>query len=182
MENGATLEAGFVIDPGESFATLTKLDDLIGSAAANAVREFAKVEAAAGRLNMGGATASMSAFGAATTKEAQAAARELQKVERAGEGLLRTLGQKIEVFGKTPEQVRALRVELVAAAADAKGLTDLAGNLRTTEAEMVRLEAAGGRVVPAPWRTPKRISPPQPPKRPAHRRNIRSRRSGTTPL
>jgi chromosome segregation ATPase len=144
MDNGApSLEVGFEINTGSSADQLIRLDDLIDRGTANALSEFAKIEkASAGMLNLGNATASMRTFGSAATKETQSAARELANVEKAGERLSNQLGRQNTEFGKTREQLRGMKVETAALAAEQQGLTELAGRLRAQEAELYAQEFA----------------------------------------
>ncbi|UAK25867.1 coiled-coil domain-containing protein [Sphingomonas nostoxanthinifaciens] len=144
MGDGApTLEVGFAINPGGSIESLSQLDDLIGKAAADAVREFAKVEAASGHiLDLGGATASLTAFGAAATRESQNAARALAQVEKAGESMSRQLDRQTTSFGKSTAELRALKVETAALAAEQQGLTELADRLRAQQEQLATAEAA----------------------------------------
>ncbi|MCJ8158356.1 hypothetical protein [Sphingomonas sp. LaA6.9] len=113
------LEVGFEIDFHDAFGQLKTLDDLIGASAANAVREFQKVEAATkGAVSLRGATAEITSFGTALTKGGASAARELASVEKAGEALSRQLERQTSTFGKSREQIRAMKVETAALAAE----------------------------------------------------------------
>ena len=144
MDDGApTLEVGFAIDTGDSFGSLTQLDELIDRATANAVAEFAKVEkASGGMLDLAGPTARITSFGNAATKELRDAARELSRVEKAGESMSRQLERQAANFGKTREEIRATKAETAALAAEQQGLTDLAGRLRSQEAALAAAESA----------------------------------------
>src|SRR3546814_1130495 len=71
-----TLEVGFAIDFFDSFGQLKSMDDLIGVTAANAVREYQKVEAATKGMSRSGATASVGTFGTVTTREMNRARSE----------------------------------------------------------------------------------------------------------
>ncbi|MBD8677922.1 hypothetical protein [Sphingomonas sp. CFBP 13720] len=132
MDDGnPTLEVGFAIDTGNSFGSLTQLDDLIDRATASAVNEFAKVEKASARMiNLGGATASVTSFSAAATRELASVAREKNRVEKAGEGFIRQLEREAAAIGKTRDELRAAKGEALALAAAKVGNTDLAGRLR----------------------------------------------------
>ncbi|WP_394658574.1 hypothetical protein [uncultured Novosphingobium sp.] len=142
-EEGAMLGVGFAIDFHDSFGQLRSLDDLIGTVQANAVREFQKLEAAAkGSLDLKGATARVSTFGNATTREAASAASALIRVEKAGEGLSRQLERQAGAFGKTKDQLRLMKVESAALAAEQQGLTELAMRLRSQEAALRASEVA----------------------------------------
>ncbi|WP_066723584.1 D-alanyl-D-alanine carboxypeptidase family protein [Sphingomonas pituitosa] len=145
MDDGSpALEVGFNIDFGDSFGNLRSLDDILGETAANAVREFNKMKAASGSaLDLSGATASVSTFATATTRAFRTAKAESQAAERAGESLVRQLERQIETFGKTASEIRNMRAEQRALNAEQQGLTQLAGDIRALNAEMVRLETAG---------------------------------------
>lgn len=149
MEDGSgspTLEVGFAIDTGGSYDQLFQLQRVMGSAEAQIVKEAANIErATGGMLNLGGATASMRAFGASVTREGASAARELNRVEKAGEALSRQLDRQASTFGKSREEIRALKVESAALAAEQKGLTELAGRLRSQEANLFAQEVAAAR-------------------------------------
>lgn len=155
-EDGAELSVGFAIDFYDSFGQLRTLDDVIGTAAANAVREFQKIEAATnGVINLGGATAQVTAFGNAATREMQAAAREMARAETAGEALVRQLDRQTAAFGKSRSEVRGMKVEAAALAAEQAGLTELAGRLIDREVALLAQEqaaseqAAQGRIAAA---------------------------------
>lgn len=139
-----TLSVGFTIDPGESFNQLQSLDDIIGKTAADAVRQFQKIEAQMKLLPPGfasGKAAAMS-FGEVTTAS-------MKQAEKSGESMVRQMERQVEVFGKTASQVRNLRAEQRALAAEQNGMTELAGRLRATTAELNRLEAASGKAAPS---------------------------------
>lgn len=135
MDDGVpTLEVGFAIDTGGSYQELVQLQQVMDSAEAKIVADAASIERATGNmLDLGGATASMRSFGNAATKEAQTAARELARVEKAGEALSRQLDRDAATFGKTRDEIRAMKVEAAALAAEQAGLTELAGRLRAQE-------------------------------------------------
>ncbi len=147
MDDGTpSLGVGFEIDTGGSFDGMTRLDGLIDTVTANALKEFAKVEQASkGMLNLGGATASVTAFGNATTREARNSARELAKVEKAGESLARQLERQASTFGMTRKQMRGMKAEAAALAAEQQGLTELAGRLRAAEQSLYDQEFAAAR-------------------------------------
>src|SRR3546814_4394926 len=76
-----TLEVGFAIDFFDSFGQLKSMDDLIGVTAANAVREYQKVEAATKGMSLSGATASVGTFGTVTTREMNRAEKAAERSE-----------------------------------------------------------------------------------------------------
>ncbi len=138
-EEGAELGVGFAIDFFDSFGQLKSLDDLIGVAAANAVRQFEKIEAASkGAVNLGGATLQVSTFASAAT----GAGREMARVESTAEALSRQLERQNTTFGKSRSELRGMKVEAAALAAEQAGLTELAGRLLDQEVNLRAKEVA----------------------------------------
>ncbi len=137
------LGVGFSIETGASFENLARLDNQIDSVTAKAIDEFNRMErASAGALNLNGATMSVSAFGAAATRELATAARQMAQVERAGESMVRQLERQGAAFGKTREEMRSTKAEAAALAAEQRGLTELAGRIRAAEADLFGKEAS----------------------------------------
>ncbi|NYT43101.1 hypothetical protein HZY97_20165 [Sphingomonas sp. R-74633] len=147
MDDGIpTLEVGFAIDTGGSFEELVQLQKEMDTAEYKAVQSAKNIErATSGMLDLGSARASITAFGSAVTKEAQNSARELARVEKAGEALSRQLDRQAATFGKTREEIRATKVETAALAAEQQGLTELAARLRAQEADLFAAELAAAR-------------------------------------
>lgn len=146
MERGdsPTLEVGFTIDTGGSFSELAQLQAMMGSTEAKIVGDAKMIETATrGMVNLGGATAQMTAFGSAATREMENTRRATASAEKAGEGMVRQLQRQAETYGKTTVEIRNMRAEQRALAAEGQGLTELAGRLRAANAEMVRLESGG---------------------------------------
>src|SRR3546814_16704967 len=85
-------------------------------------------------MSLSGATASVGTFGTVTT-------REMNRAEKAAEKMVRQIERQVEVFGKSASEVRQMRAEMRALAAEDQGLTEVAGRLRAANAEMNRLEA-----------------------------------------
>ncbi len=102
-----------------------------------------------GAVDLRGATAQISSFGAAATRELANVARDTNKAEKAGEAMVRQIERQIEVFGKSATEIRDMRAEMRAADADSKGLTELATRLRTANDEIKRLEE-GNKRLPGP--------------------------------
>lgn len=151
MNDGSpALEVGFLIDTGESFNGLAQLERAMDSTEAKVVAEAASIERATGRMiNTSGGIASVRSFGNAATTELRAIARETAAAERAGEGMVKQLMRQTETYGKTASEIRNMRAEQRALAAESKGLTELAGRIRGLNTEMNRLErgsvgSAGG--------------------------------------
>lgn len=141
------LSVGFAIDFHDSFGQLRTLDDILGETAAAAVREFKRIEqATAGAINMGGATASITSFGNAATRELANVRKETNNAEKAAEGMIRQIERQVEVFGKSASEIRQMRAEMKAARAEELGLADAATRLRAASAQMDMLEASTGRL------------------------------------
>ncbi|WP_312313169.1 hypothetical protein [Sphingobium yanoikuyae] len=144
----SALGVGFAIDPEGSFETLRQIEAAMNTTEARVVAEAAKIErATSGMISLGGATAQMTAFGNAATRELAAASREMARAEKAGETLSRQLDRQAATFGKTREELRAMKVETAALAAEQQGLTELATRLRTQEAALYDQEFAAMRKV-----------------------------------
>ena len=136
-EGTPALGVGFEIDFNNSFGQLKSLDDVIGAGAANAVRQFEKVEAASrGAVNLAGANAQITSF----SNSMSTLERSNSRVEKSGEAMVRQMARQIETFGKTASEIRDMRAELRAVEADSRGMTELATRLRATNDEIKRLE------------------------------------------
>lgn len=132
----------FTINFGDSFGGLKTLDDLIGTVQANAVREFNRIQqAVSGGLGAAEAAAQYKALGSTAARELRTAAQEAARAEKAGEALVRQLERQNSTFGKSRTEVRAMRVEEAALAAERTRNTDLAGRLRTELTLLVEAEA-----------------------------------------
>lgn len=148
MDDGTpTLEVGFAIDTGGSFEELARLQSVMNSAEAKIVADAAKIESATGGMvKLGGATAQVTAFGNAATREMANAARATNQAEKSGEALVRQLLRQAETYGKTASEIRNMRAEQKALAAEAQGLTELAARVRAANAAMNELERGTGLV------------------------------------
>jgi hypothetical protein len=141
-----TLEVGFAIDPEGSFDALIQLQQAMDTTEGRIVAEAAKIErATAGMVNVAGATASITSFGSAATRELQNASREMAKVEKSGEALVRSLERQASAFGLTRSELRGMKAEAAAVAAEQQGLIELAGRIRKAETEIFAKEFAAGR-------------------------------------
>ncbi|WP_419827656.1 hypothetical protein [Sphingomonas sp.] len=142
-KDGATLEVGFEIQVGDAFGNLRSLDNLIGTSAANAVRQFTRMEAASkGMIDVSGSTVALKTFGSAATRELETARQAIAKVEGAGEKMATSLERSIPFIGKSASEARQLRAETAALAAEGRGLTELAGRIRTMSAAYAEAERA----------------------------------------
>lgn len=148
MDDGTpALGVGFAIETGSSFEELARLQTVMDSAEARIVADAAKIErATAGMVNLGGATAQVTAFGNAHSREMQNVIRDRNNAEKSGEALIRQLERQAETYGKTAVEIRNMRAEQKALAAEAQGLTELAARVRAANAAMVELESGTGRV------------------------------------
>jgi len=130
-DNGAALEVGFQIDFGDAFGNLRSLDDILGEAAAQAVREFQKMEQASkGAIDLSGATAQIRSFAGTASRELRLVTLETNRIEAAGEKLVRQLENQNSAFGRSRDTLLGMKVETAALAAEQKGMTELAGRLR----------------------------------------------------
>lgn len=147
MDDGTpSLGVGFEIDTDGAFSNLSQLDSLIDSSVANAVAEFDRVKrATAGMVNLGNATAQITTFGNAATRELQNAAREMARVEKSGEALVRQLERQGAAFGLTRSELRGMKAEAAALAAEQQGLTELAARIRAAESQLFNKEYAAAR-------------------------------------
>ncbi len=147
MADGSpTLEVGFEIDTGASFAAVDQLENGMDRATAQIVADAAKIEkATGGMVKLGGATAQIETFGNASTRSLRDLAREQMQAEKSGERMVTQLNRQIEVFGKSAAEVRQMRAEMRAVAAENQGLTELAARIRAASAEIDGLESGMGR-------------------------------------
>ncbi|WP_416463957.1 hypothetical protein [Sphingomonas sp. VDB2] len=138
-----TLEVGFAIETGASFDELTRLQQVMESTEGKVLAEATKIErATGGMVKLGGATSQISTFGNAVSREFANVVRDTNRAEKAGESMVRQLERQIEVFGKSASEIRQMRTEMKAVAAESQGLTELAARLRSASAEITRLEHA----------------------------------------
>ncbi|MBB3347315.1 phage tail length tape measure family protein [Sphingomonas sp. BK069] len=132
MDDGSTgLGVGFDIDFGNSFGGLKTLDDLIGATAANAVREFQRIQGAVmSGTDLKRAADEFRALG----RETRSAAQDFARVEREVEGLTRGLERQNATFGMSRQEIQATKVAAAALKAEQLGMTEAAGRLRAEEA------------------------------------------------
>ncbi|MEH3103431.1 MAG: phage tail length tape measure family protein [Sphingomonas phyllosphaerae] len=122
---------GFDIDFGDSFGGLKTLDDLIGSTAANAVREFQRIQGAVmSGTDLKRAADEFRSLG----RETRSAAQDFARVEREAESLVRQLERQNATFGMSRQELQSLKIATAAKAAEDRGMVELVGRLRTEEA------------------------------------------------
>ncbi|APZ98073.1 hypothetical protein BWQ93_05950 [Sphingopyxis sp. QXT-31] len=143
MDDGTpSLEVGFEIDTSNSYQALLELQRVMDSTEVKVVNDAASIERATrGMIDLTGATASITSFGNAATKELQAIRRERDAAERGGEGVSRQLEKDIANFGKTRAEIRATKIETAALRAEQAGLTELAGRLRAQQEALAAAHA-----------------------------------------
>jgi hypothetical protein len=78
-------------------------------------------------------------------RELQIAARETAKLEKSGEALVRSLERQGAAFGLTRSELRSMKAEAAALAAEQQGLIELAGRIREAEGNLFAKEYAAGR-------------------------------------
>lgn len=151
MDDGSpALEVGFAINPEGSFETLRQLQAAMDTAEARIVADAAQIErATGGMVSLGGATAQITSFGNAASRELASAAREMARAEKSGEALSRQLERQAATFGKSREELRHMKVETAALAAEQQGLTELAARLRAQEQALYDQEFAAMRLASA---------------------------------
>jgi hypothetical protein len=136
----------FEIDGGASIAEANMLAEVFESAEAKMLVSAKRIEqVTSGMINLGGATAEVKSFGMAATRELAATAREARAVEKSGEAMVRQLERQGLAFGKSREDLRGLRAEEKALAAERTGNTDLANRLRAAEQAIFDQELAAAR-------------------------------------
>ncbi|TXI87757.1 MAG: hypothetical protein E6Q40_04465 [Cupriavidus sp.] len=147
MDDGSpSLEVGFAIEAGGSFDILEQVQRAMDTTEARVVRDAASIEqATGGMVNIGDAVAQITSFGNAASRELQQVAKEAARVEKSGEALVRQLERQNAAYGLTREELRGVRVEEQALAAERVGNTDLAQRLRDTEAALRAKEFAAAR-------------------------------------
>lgn len=145
MDNAApALEVGFDINTGASHLALGQLETAMGAAETSLIAHMRRIEAASGgMIKFDKAMFEVRALGEVGGKAMRELKRETDQAERAGEGMARALERQTQTFGKSASEIRNMRAELRAVAAEDKGLTELAARIRSLNAEMNRLEAAG---------------------------------------
>jgi len=141
VDGSPTLEVGFEIGTGASFEALQQLQNAMNSTEAKVMADAAKIErSTSGMVKLGGATAEVKAFGNAYTREVERLARSTRFAESAAEGMIKKLDWQAMTIGKNSQEIRNMRVEQRALAAESLGLTDVAERLRAASAELNRLE------------------------------------------
>ncbi len=145
-DSSPNLEVGFIIDTGASGAELLQLQAVMDSTEAKVFADATRIERATrGMVDVAAGTTNIIAFGNAASRELQTARMAIAGVEKAGERMVAQLERQNGTFGKTREELRAMRAEFAAVAAEQQGLTELAKRIRAEEAALYDKEFAAAR-------------------------------------
>jgi hypothetical protein len=141
----ATLEVELAMATGQAIEDVVRFGGAVDKMTAQAIRDADKIEQAIqGATNMSGATAQMVKLADETAKAAISSARDLGRIERAGEALVAQLDRQTASFGKSRLEILAAQAATAALAAEQAGMTELAERLRAKEQELwdVQYQAA----------------------------------------
>lgn len=142
----ATLEFGLEMATGGAIADVTRFGGVVDKVSAQAIRDLDRIDAATkGVGDMSTAEASLVRYAETAARSAIATAREMNRVERAGESMIAQLDRQIATYGKTASEVRALKAEEAALAADRANKSELAAGIRDREQQLYDLEFAAMR-------------------------------------
>jgi hypothetical protein len=142
----ASLEIELAMTTGGAVSDLNRFGGVVDKVTAQAIRDLDRIDAATkGVGDMSAATASAVAFAEQTARSAISAARELNRVEKAGESMVAQLDRQTAAFGKTASEIRAVKAETAALNAERVGALELAGRIRSAERALYDKEYAAGR-------------------------------------
>lgn len=139
----ASLEIELLMATASAVSDLVRFGGQVDKTTAESIKNLDRIDAAMkGIGDMSGPTAKMVQFAEETARTAVSAAREFNRIEKAGEALSAQLDRQISVYGKTTVEIRAMKVEAAAAAAESQNQIELATRLRRQGAELASMEAA----------------------------------------
>ncbi len=143
MDDGTPmLEVGLLFDPTDSFSNLARLQAEMNSTEYKMVQAAKSIEKATGSMvDTSAIVGQITAFGTALSRTELDARRARDAAEKSGEALIKQLDRQGIAFGKTKEELRGLRAEQAAYAADQQGLSELATRIRGAEASLAAQEA-----------------------------------------
>ncbi len=142
----ASLEIELLMATASAVSDLVRFGGQVDKTTAESIKNLDRIDAAMkGIGDMSGPTAKMVQFAEETARTAVSAAREFNRIEKAGEALSSQLDRQINTYGKTTAQIRAMKVEQAAAAAEGQKQFELAARLRRQEAELYDMEFAAAR-------------------------------------
>lgn len=129
-EDGATVSVGFAIETGTAFAEVLRFAQMFDDKTVEVIQRVAAIEkATGGMMQMGPATARISTYANAATRDLQSVAKTKAQTEKAGEALIRQLEREASALGRTRDEMRDAKVEAIALAAAQQGNTDMADRL-----------------------------------------------------
>lgn len=142
----ASLEIELLMATGQAVSDLVRFGGVVDKTSMESLKALDRIDAAMkGIGDMSGPTGSMVKFAGEISKSAVDAAREFNRIEKAGESLSAQLDRQIGVYGKTTAEIRSMKVETAALAAEQQGQAELAGRLRQQEADLYAMEFAAAR-------------------------------------
>ncbi|GGE75172.1 D-alanyl-D-alanine carboxypeptidase family protein [Sphingomonas prati] len=142
----ASLEIELAMATGGAVSDLNRFGGVVDKVSAQAIRDLDRIDAATkGVGDMTPATRQMVKFAEETAKSAISAARDLARVEAAGERMAAQLDRQLAAYGKSSSDMRSMKAEAAALAAEQSGASELASRIRAKEAELYDKEFAAMR-------------------------------------
>lgn len=142
----ATLEIELGMTTGGAVADLNRFGGVVDKVSAQAIRDLDRIDAATkGVGDLSAAEASMVRLAETSARSAISTARDMNRIERAGESMVAQLDRQIATYGKTASEIRSLKAEEAALAADRANKSELATRIREREAQLYDLEYAAMR-------------------------------------
>lgn len=142
----ASLEIELGIDSSQATADMVRFGGVTDKVVIQAMRHIDELDSK--MANVGGLTkaeAAVIGLAGETAKTKIAMSREFAAIERAGESMAAQLDRQLAVFGRTASEVRSLKAETAALAAEQKGMSELAERIRAKEQELYDAEFAAMR-------------------------------------
>ncbi|WCT75040.1 hypothetical protein PQ455_07445 [Sphingomonas naphthae] len=142
----ASLEIELAMATGGAIADLNRFGGVMDKTTAHTLQAINKIDdAMKGAIDLDPATQQMVKLAEQSAKTAVESAREFNRIERAGERMAAQLERQLSVFGKTTGEVRSLKAETAALAAEQAGQAELAARIRAAEAALYDQEFAATR-------------------------------------
>ena len=138
----ATLEIELAMATGGAVSDVARFGGVVDKVSAQAINDLNKIDAAMkGVGGLDGPTQAAVRLADQAAKSAVAVAREAAQIERSGEAMVRSLERQNAAYGKTREEVRGIKAEEAALAAERVGNADLANRIRAEEMALFEQEA-----------------------------------------
>ena len=142
----ATLGIEFQMTTSGAVTSVGQLGGAIDDTVVKAALALNKLQPALDNaVNTSAAQASMKQLGDVAAQISPATVRQLNAIERAGESMAASLTRQLSVYGMSATEIRSMKTETAALAAEQAGMTELAGRLRDVEAELYAVELAAAR-------------------------------------